>query len=253
MSRVAAFVSAARSLLVMQVLAALLAVGVTAWAFFEVRGLIAERDQLRARVTQLEAQAGQPQQMVAPVPLEPDPLLNQIVPPDVLEPSNMMDPAPDTGNVAEPVIPTETTEPGNTVVPPSRWNQRPPVTTPTPTRPQLDCNGADRGRPGCRPLPERPPIQQVPDRLTPRGDPLVPPTFTRPQPQRPTPQTRPEPRPTAQPTRPQLQINPNVVRPRPQTRPTLTRPPTQTRPPSQPPQTNTQQPSSTPPRSIVTA
>lgn len=181
-SRIAAFVSAARSLLVVQVVAALLAVGVTAWAFFEVRGVIAERDQLRARVAELEAQAAQPQQPLTPLPLGPDPAINQILPPDVLMPPELNETVPvtvpETGNVAVQVTPPGTTAvpPGNTATPqqPGRWNQQQPT-----TRPQLDCEGADRGRPGCRPIPERPPIQQLPDRLTPRGEPLAP----QPQPQ----------------------------------------------------------------------
>lgn len=175
-SRIAAFVSAARSLLVVQVIAALLAVGVTAWAFFEVRGLVAEREQLRARVNELEAQAAQPQQPLAPVPLGPDPAINQILPPDMMLPPEINETVPvtvpETGNVTTPVTPPGTAvPPGNSVAPqqPNRWNQQPPT-----TRPQLDCDGADRGRPGCRPIPERPPIQQIPDRLTPRGEPLAP-------------------------------------------------------------------------------
>ncbi len=172
--RLAAFVSAARSLLVVQLVAALLAVGVTGWAFFEVRGLVAEREQLRARVAELEAQAAQPQQPVMPVPLGPDPAFNQILPPDMLAPpeinQTMPVPVPETGNVTTPVTPG-TTAPGNSATPqePGRWNQQQPT-----TRPQLDCDGVDRGRPGCRPIPERPPIQRLPDRLTPRGEPLAP-------------------------------------------------------------------------------
>jgi hypothetical protein len=175
-SRIAAFVSAARSLLVVQVVAALLAVGVTAWAFFEVRGLAAEREQLRARVAELEAQATQPQQPLVPVPLGPDPAFNQILPPDMTLPPEINETVPVTAPEANVVVPTTppdttTTPPGNSATPqqPGRWNQHPPT-----TRPQLDCDGADRGRPGCRPIPERPPIERLPDRLTPRGEPLAP-------------------------------------------------------------------------------
>lgn len=254
--RIAAFVSAARSLLVVQVVAALLAVGVTAWAFFEVRGLVAEREQLRARVTELEAQAAQPQQPIMPMPLGPDPTINQILPPDALVPE-AVDPGltttPEPGNDVAPVDPAGT--PGNSVnpQPPSRWPQRPPVTTqpPTTTPPRLDCAGADRANPRCRPVPERPPIQQVPDRLTPRGEPLAPqqpPTLTRPQPQRPQTTARPQ-------TTPQLQFRPQQIRPqvqRPQT--TTTRPQTTTHP--QWPATTRPQlqpPSSTPPRGTIIA
>lgn len=171
-SRIGRFVSAARSLLVVQVLAALLAVGIAGWAFFEVRGVIAEREQLRARVAELEAlQTAQPQVPPAPTPLGPDPLINQILPPDMLVPPEVTQtpilPDAGVGNLQTPVTPPATTPPAGTPAdqqPPGRWNQQ------QPTRPQLDCSGADRGRPGCRPVPARPPIQQVPDRLTPRGE-----------------------------------------------------------------------------------
>lgn len=263
MSRIAAFVSAARSLLVVQVLAALLAIGVAGWAFFEVRGLVAEREQLRARVNQLETERGQQaQQPVAAVPLVDDPLINEVLPPEVLVPPEVTDALPEGGNVQIPVTPTVDAAPGNTVAPPGRWDQRPPTTTrpPETTRPQLDCAGADRNRPGCRPLPERPPIQQLPDRLSPRGEPLAPQQQT-PQTRPPT-ETRPQAtRPIAQPqTRPQLQVRPTAVRPQtqtspqPQTRPTLTRPTLtrpRPRPQTEPPQSAPQQPSSTPPRSVI--
>ena len=241
-NRIAAFVSAARSLLVVQAIAALLAVGVTAWAFFEVRGAIAERDQLRARVAELEAQAAQPQQPLTPVPLGPDPLMNQILPPEVLAPETGPI-LPDAGNVVVPVTPPQTSEPGNTVTPPGRWDQRPPTAQPPATTPpRLDCAGADRANPRCRPIPERPPIQQLPDRLTPRGEPLTPqqtpPSTTRPQPQRPQPTAR-----------PQLQLQPQQIRPQVQRPSSITRPPT-TAQPQRPTVTRPQPqpPSSTPPR-----
>lgn len=53
-SRNERFVSAARRLLLMQLVACLLALGVAGWAWFEVRGLVRERDALAARVAQLE-------------------------------------------------------------------------------------------------------------------------------------------------------------------------------------------------------
>ena len=237
-NRIAAFVSAARSLLVVQVLAALLAVGVTAWAFFEVRGAIAERDQLRARVAELEAQAAQPQQPLSPVPLGPDPLMNQVLPPEVLAPETGPI-LPDAGNVVVPTTPPETAEPGNTVTPPGRWDQRPPTTQPPATTPpRLDCAGADRANPRCRPIPERPPIQQVPDRLTPRGEPLAPqqtpPTTTRPQAT----------------VRPQLQLRPQQVRPQVERPSATARPQTTTQPQRSTLSRPQPQPTPTPPPGI---
>ena len=223
-SRIAAFVSAARSLLVVQVLAALLAIGVTGWAFFEVRGVIAERDELRARVAELEALQGtQPQMPVDPAPLPTDPLINQILPPDSLVPPEVQPiPLPDAGAGNAQTLPPGATPPVGTPPgttsppgqqPPGRWPQQQQPTTQPPTRPQLDCNGADRDRPGCRPLPQRPPIEPVPDRLTPRGEPLVPPT---------------RPQATRAPTRAPLAQTPV-------TRAPVTRPPATQQPVSQPP------------------
>lgn len=55
MSRNARFVSAAKGLLAVQVAGCVGAAGVTAWAAFEVRDMVRERDALAARVAQLEA------------------------------------------------------------------------------------------------------------------------------------------------------------------------------------------------------
>jgi hypothetical protein len=56
-SRNARFVAAARRLLLMQVGACLLAVAVASWAWFEVRGLVRERDALAAQIGELERRA----------------------------------------------------------------------------------------------------------------------------------------------------------------------------------------------------
>jgi hypothetical protein len=55
MSRNARFVAAAKGLLAVQVAGCVGAAGVTAWAAFEVRDMVRERDALAARVAQLEA------------------------------------------------------------------------------------------------------------------------------------------------------------------------------------------------------
>lgn len=68
MSRNARFVSAAKVLLAVQVAGCVGAAGVTAWAAFEVRDMVRERDALAARVTQLEAVI--PPAMLPPPPAE---------------------------------------------------------------------------------------------------------------------------------------------------------------------------------------
>lgn len=174
-SRLGAFVQAARSLLVMQVLAAVLALGVAVWALVEVQGLAAERNQLRGRVTELEAQRAvqpdlpPPPGTLPPAPLPPpEPLFNVVDPgfaPTILTPPPVLTPPANTVAPLEPagIEPIEPVEEGG-----------PPRRDPTP--PRRDCSGVNADRPGCRRILERPEIAPVPDRLTPRGERLGEPT-----------------------------------------------------------------------------
>lgn len=162
--RIAGFVRAARSLLLVQLLAGLLAVLLAIWAVVEVRGLAAERDRLRARVTELEAAGGQPQ--VAPVIVPPPGApsyngaidLNQL--PPVVEPlmgnevTNLVEPPP---SIDQPDIGNDMEEP-----PPPPRNEGPPS--------RWDCRGAAARLPRCQPAPSRPVIPL--NQLTPRGEPL---------------------------------------------------------------------------------
>jgi hypothetical protein len=66
MSRNSRFVAAAKALLAVQIAGCAGAAGVTAWAAFEVRDMVHERDALSARVAQLEAVI--PRTMLPPAP-----------------------------------------------------------------------------------------------------------------------------------------------------------------------------------------
>jgi hypothetical protein len=149
-SRIARFVQAARSLLVLQLLLGLLAALVAVWAFVEVRGLVAQRDQLRNRLGELENQVNMQNAVApAPLPLPPPgpaydynvaipPPVNMIVPETVEPPANIQLPEPANVSDSEDSF-------ANQVGPPRR--------------------------PERRPL-ERPPVEPQQDRLSPRGDPL---------------------------------------------------------------------------------
>lgn len=157
--RIARFVSAARTVLVLQVLAALLAVGVAAWAFVEVRGLAVERDRLKARVAELEAQSGAMEPVGPALPLGPDPAFNQILPPA---------PPPDMNLIAPPPPAPEADVPAP-VVPPAANKQEPEPAGPVR---RWDCSGANAQSPRCRPPVERPKLPL--NNLEPRGPALGP-------------------------------------------------------------------------------
>lgn len=166
--RIARFVSTARTLLALQVVAALLAVGIAAWAFVEVRGMAVERDRLKARVAELEAQQGSALQTGPAVPLGPDPLLNQAAPLDLPPPVDLVPPAPADTNVILPApAPAE-------VRPPLAADEEPQAPEPEAAAPvrRWDCSGANAQNPRCRPLMERPNLPL--NGLEPRGPALGP-------------------------------------------------------------------------------
>lgn len=176
-SRIARFVAAARSLLVVQLLLALLATGIAAWAFFEVRAMAAERDRLQARVAELEAA-----QRIAPVtiegPINPPlyaPPVDTQPPPLDTPPPSLLPPA----GIPPSILPPTTTPPTTTTPPPTPLPApAPDVVEPTPplrTAPvERDCSGPSSGRPGCPAPLDRPVSEPLPDNLTPRGAPLGP-------------------------------------------------------------------------------
>lgn len=152
--RIARFVKAARSLLMMQLAAALLAVLLAVWALTAVWELAAERDSLRAQVQTLQSR--QPEVSTETVetsrPLENEVRTPAILPiaipvPEVAPDVNMIVPeanaiAPDTDQVTVPV----------------------PETAPA----EQDCSGAAAGQPRCRPGRWN---RQVPQRTPPKGQP----------------------------------------------------------------------------------
>jgi len=172
-ARIARFVRAARSLLAMQLAAAALALALSLWAVLAVRELAAERDELRARVAQLETQG--PTEAAAPAAgtagPAPSPLDTEVRPPAILPiPIPVTDTTPEAeiSEPEEPGVPTDvaTGEPG----------------TATPQTPEQDCSGANAQLPRCRrpgrwnrgdpvlrrpvppvqPAPQQPPAQQQP-------------------------------------------------------------------------------------------
>lgn len=145
--RIGQFVKAARSLLLVQAAVALLAVGLSVWAFVAVRELAADRDRLQARVAELEAQ----QPAVAPA----------AAPPAELPPENNMT-APSSAVIVPVPVPVTGTDP----VPPPDPVLDPPKDEPdgNPPRAEQDCPGPNGTRMPCRPRRwERPqrPLQPV--------------------------------------------------------------------------------------------
>lgn len=84
MSRIAAFVRAARALLWMQVGAAVLATGLGVWAIVAVRDLAAERDQLADQVLELQRGRPEPGPMATPTGVAPSPLDTEVRPPAIM-------------------------------------------------------------------------------------------------------------------------------------------------------------------------
>lgn len=170
-SRIGRFVTAARSLIILQVLAALLAAGIAAWAFVEVRALAAERDRLQARVAELEAQRVAEPTAPAPLPLGPEPAFNQVLPPGPPADLNLMIPAPAPAPEAEGAAPA---------LPPSPAPAAPATAAePNPAEPEpsgpvrrWDCSGLNAQNPRCRPLMDRPNLPL--NNLEPRGPALGP-------------------------------------------------------------------------------
>jgi hypothetical protein len=134
--RIGRFVKAARSLLVAQAAAALLAVGLSAWAFLAVRELAAERDALQAQVAELQGQRAASAPAAAPT---------ADLPPD----ANLTAPAATViVPVPVPVIGVEEApplEPGPAGEQPGTENGT------TPPSSEQDCSGANAAQPRCRP------------------------------------------------------------------------------------------------------
>lgn len=165
--RIARFVKAARSLLLMQVAAALLAVLLTAWALTAVWELAEERDSLRAQVQSLQAR--QPVAAAGAQNVETSrPLENGVRPPAILP---IAIPVPEVPPDVNLILPDS-----NLAAPVTNQMVPPPTATPPA---QQDCSGANAGQPRCRPG-----------------------RWNRPAPQRTPPRTPPEPQPDAAPPAP---------------------------------------------------
>ncbi len=156
MSRIAAFVRAARALLWMQVGAGVLATGLGVWAFVAVRDLAAERDLLADQVLELQrAQPAAGPATATPTGVAPSPLDTEVRPPAIMP---VYVPIV-TGPAITPPIPPVDAPP-------------PPDATPDPPPPQnpptaADCAGPNADPRRCRPgrwnRPDRPiTMQPVP-------------------------------------------------------------------------------------------
>ena len=109
--RNARFVAAARRLLLMQAGACLLALAVAAWAWFEVRGLLRERDTLAAQVAELEKRA-------QALPLQAPPPAIAPMPAPTRRPAPRRKAPEPAGNIAETATPTEPTKGGEPPIDP---------------------------------------------------------------------------------------------------------------------------------------
>jgi len=149
--RIARFVRTARTLLLVQLAAALLAAIFALWAVVAVRDLAAERDRLRERVAELQTQST----TAAPLATETlgagEPVAPMVLPVAI----PIADPLPETNTILpEPTLPD-----ANVAAAPPPQTEAPP---------ELDCTGANanqaRCRPGrwTRPVPRRPPAEAPP-------------------------------------------------------------------------------------------
>lgn len=147
--RIGRFVKAARSLLLMQLVAAALATGLAIWAVTAVWELAAERDRLRAQVD--ATRSANPTAETAAAPAE-NPILNEVRPPAILP---IAIPVPEAPADVNMLLPAD----GGALPPATNQVTEPVVETP-PAR--EDCTGANadqtRCRPGRwnRPVPQRP-------------------------------------------------------------------------------------------------
>lgn len=163
--RIARFVKAARALLLMQLVAALLAVALAIWAVTAVWALAAERDRLRAQVDAMQSR--QPTSEEAP--LAENPALNEVRTPIILPIAIPISQAPPEAT---------TIPPDAAALPPGNDQVTDPAPEPPPPGP--DC-AADPTQPGCRSDRWRPPVRQRPGRGV-EPDAQQPPAETPPRP-----------------------------------------------------------------------
>ncbi len=171
MNRIGRFVSAARSLLLVQLVAALIATALGVWAVVAVRDLAAERDRLRAQVADLEASRGT---AAAPAPVGPpqSPLDTEVRPPAILPIAiPVPEAAPETNMILPGDAPPEAVPPGA--------GEPGAATPPTPQ----ECTGTNATLARCRPG-----RWVRPDLIRQRPTPN-----TQPEVRRPTPNDRPQP------------------------------------------------------------
>lgn len=134
--RIGRFVGAARKLLIVQAAVALLAAALSAWAYFEVRGLAAERDRLQSRVSQLEGQRMAPAALPVQAPVE--------------SPEGNLMTAPAASIIIPVPIPVPVTGP-DPEIDSAIAGEAPPAPAGVTPAPEVDCSGANASLPRCRP------------------------------------------------------------------------------------------------------
>jgi hypothetical protein len=162
--RIARFVKAARSLLLMQLAAALFALLLAAWAVTAVWELAAERDRLREQVRALQSR--EPAAAAETVPTG-GPMENGVRPPAILP---IAIPVPEVAPDVNMILPG-----ANSTAPATNEVTEPTIETPA----EPDCSGTNAAQPRCRPG-----------------------RWNRPVPQRQPPRTEPEPQPDGTPPAP---------------------------------------------------
>lgn len=165
-SRISRFVRAARSLLLMQLAGAVIALVLAVWAVTAVWELAAERDRLQAQVQALQSR--QPAGTAEPTPAASSPLANEVRPPAILP---IAIPVPEVAPDVNMIVPE-----ANVAAP------APDLTTPPAdvTPPGQDCSGANAGQPRCRPGRWNQPVRQRPvPRTQPDPQPSAPDTPSR--------------------------------------------------------------------------
>lgn len=142
------FVRTARRLLLFQVAASALAVGLAGWAMIEVADLVDERDRLAARVAELEAQ---PQaDPLYPAELPPPP-------PDITD----LPVAPATPAAPPPPATAPSSQPPSPPPPPPSPSPPPAPPAPTPPLQVRDCTRVDGRAVVCVPPYRRTPVTGV--------------------------------------------------------------------------------------------
>lgn len=158
-SRNLRFVRTAKRLLLFQVAASALAVGLAGWALIEVADLVDERDRLAARVAELEAQPQADPLYPGDLPPPPDITDLSVAPPSPPPPA-----PPGAAPTPQPPAPPPSPPPAPPPPPPAPVPAPPPPAPPPPPpppSPARDCTRVDGRAVVCAPPYRRTPVAGV--------------------------------------------------------------------------------------------